>query len=297
MPHKELNPIALVQSYLNEFRLRQNANTKDGFAPKAILVLTEFLVELNNRNPKLNHVVYPNLGYHVGFFNILTGFDPIEMSNNDLPSYVLMEKFISDIKDFNLNTSMSRLFNKFQVDVLSPAFSKFKREMSLNYKETFAAIFESLNLLIEEPVTKNIEKTGNELRIEASKGLSWNLVNTVASKGTIYVPIVYFMGEMERISKEPTLYTRDVIKLKEPALLVQNTLLAMPEIKEMDRFFWLINLICDFINNHIYKVFESDKVKGINNFFSQLDVTITKAEEIEKKPLEEISEELSRVYA
>lgn len=278
---KKQEAIALVNSYLSHFAQRERTNIRDSFAPNAILVLTEFQNELNDKSPELYNVVYPNLGFRED----LNGFNSIKISNNNLASYVLIEKFINDVKKLQIETHLSALLHQFQKQALNPAFPKFKREMGRGQKDKLQAIFDGLQLLLD----KYMNSVEDEL-IEKVEHLSLPLLfSTFFAEGATYAPIVIFMSTMNELLQKPTLYSHDLIQLKQPALLARKTLLQLPKIKEIDRFHWLINWVCDFINDHICEVFESHKIKNVNRFFVQLNETIKEAEQIENKSLEEFS--------
>jgi hypothetical protein len=298
MPKRQL--LDFVSTYLLRFEEIRNARRDDRLAPKAIAVLNEFRKELEGKNTNLNNIVYPNLGFHYWRSN----FDSISISNNELASYLIMEQFIDKMQTTPSKTNMTMLLVRYKNEALFPAFEVYKAsKLTLDFatRRTLRAIFDGLTVCIEGPygltstsirsmkaVTNAFSSAKKATTTLFKEGVSeaaselYDTGKSLFKENKDLVAIHSFMLKFEELLFEGKIRTSDLIALKDGAKNAKEYILQHPEIKEVKRFHWLINMVCDFINKYIYEVFESQHTKDINRLFSQLDQEQKKAEHMER---------------
>lgn len=282
--------LSIIDNYLLSFRSRRNE-----FSHKAIRILTALKQELTGQAPELS-LVYTDLGFHYW----LNFFDTVNISGEELPSYLLMQKFIDELKQSGTTSTLTALLQRFEADELTPALNRYEEALfsSLTTLNQFSlaklkAIYNAFEICLENhlgsrlkliqtkgtKIIEGLEQQYNEkgLTLELIKG-GFNAAIDVASENKDLVIITMFMTQFHLIVTKPQSKTTDLLSLREIAKEAQQHLLAMPEIKEVKQFHWLINLFCNFVNNYIVNAFESQQIKDVNRFFTQLNSEMHEAE-------------------
>ncbi|CEG56016.1 hypothetical protein [Legionella fallonii] len=284
------NNLSITDRYLSSFRSRN-----DDFSYRAIRILTAFQKELTHNTPELNSA-YTDLGYHYW----LNHFDKIEISSKELPSYLLMQKFIDEIEKSGEKTTLTALFKRFNEEALMPALKKYQEALysslssltptSLRELET---IYNALDFCLENHLGNRLEQIKRkgsgiiqQLQQQFSEvGLTLELIKDgfnaaidVASENQDLLVVGMFMTQFKIVLTNQRNKTSDLLSLKEIAKEAEKHLLEMPEIKEVKQFHWLINLFCNFVNNYIVYAFESQQRKDVNRFFKQWNEVINEAE-------------------
>lgn len=289
--------IKKIDLYISFFNKR---STNDPLALAMIETLNKFKQEANGNPPKIDKFVQTALGYTQLWRRDL--WEPPTLTQNNCIYYLMINKFINEINelDSDLAPKMFYFFNQFKRKALTPALYKFKElelQLSPEDKEELQAMFDKLNVLLEQNVSSYTEQPQSENTTEEESDLSASEqgVKATASKGADAVPsdledIIAFMAYFRKVLKDnPSI--PELIELNQKALEAEQAALNLPEIKEIKEYHWIINKICNLINQYICTAFTSQATKNIQGFFGELNQkSMEKKEQLDQVEAELLKE-------
>jgi hypothetical protein len=249
----------------------------------------------------MHDTAYTALGYHAGLFGVGSGFDSAVITTENIAAYILMEKLIFLLEKANLETPMTELLTQYRKNVLTPGFEDFKYynlTIQPNMKKTLGTFFNDIERCTHQiyskratklanKVTSGVNQLGSQIQSEGlSIGLLNNMVNQAShsiKENSDLIKVFSFNARIQALLESPNASTQDLLALKNESNLMRETILNMPETKEITRFHWFINLMCNFINKYINNAFESKMSVEFKGFFSDFDVHLQRAEAQQRK--------------
>lgn len=282
--------LTLVNLYLPVFEKRVQDEPKDTYAPVAINILKVYQALLMGGSPYAFHSAL-NHNYHTA----------LNVWGDSLPSCTLMRQFIEAILATKLANNDSVRWASYSDNVLEPGIAGYQLKLKdqnlilgMDFKHTLKAAFDTFELsllpLLNERMNKFVLKVlsdkPNDWEKFANQGLTLELLfnfrqvkGPVAQENAELISIINFMYQYKTVLSKEKATVVDYRNLQSSMKTFEDTLLKQPEVRGVSQYHWLINLVCNLINDYITEYFKSDNKVKANGFFTQLNNLHTQAVE------------------